>query len=59
MLNRNDSFFRRNISFYVRLINNELQALSFLLAARSNRPFPSCFEPRYESEAKCKVLIMK
>ena len=24
-----------------------------------NRPFPSCFEPRYESEAKCKVFIMK
>ena len=21
----------------------------------SNRPFPSCFEPHYESEAKCKV----
>ena len=24
-----------------------------------NRPFPSCFEPRYESEAKYKVFIMK
>ena len=24
-----------------------------------NRPFPSCFEPHYESEAKCKVFIMK
>ena len=25
----------------------------------SNRPFPSCFEPHYESEAKCKVFVMK
>ena len=24
-----------------------------------NRPFPSCFEPHYESEAKCKAFIMK
>ena len=24
-----------------------------------NGPFPSCFEPHYESEAKCKVFIMK
>ena len=24
-----------------------------------NRPFPSCFEPRYKSEAKCKVFVMK
>ena len=24
-----------------------------------NRPFPSCCEPHYESEAKCKVFIMK
>ena len=24
-----------------------------------NRPFPSCFEPDYESEAKCKVFVMK
>ena len=24
-----------------------------------NRPFPSCFEPHYESEAKCKVVVMK
>ena len=23
-----------------------------------NRPFPSCFEPHYESEAKCKVFVM-
>ena len=26
---------------------------------RKNRPFPSCFEPHYESEAKCKVFVMK
>ena len=25
----------------------------------SNRPFPSCFEPHYESKAKCKVFVMK
>ena len=24
-----------------------------------NRPFPSYFEPTYESEAKCKVFVMK
>ena len=24
-----------------------------------NRPFPSCRKPHYESEAKCKVFIMK
>ena len=25
----------------------------------SNRPFLSCFEPHYESEAKCKVSVIK
>ena len=25
----------------------------------TNRPFPSCRKPHYESEAKCKVFIMK
>ena len=24
-----------------------------------NRPFPSCFEPHYDSEASCKVFIMQ
>ena len=24
-----------------------------------NRPFPSCFEPHFESEAKCKIFVMK
>ena len=24
-----------------------------------NRPFLSCFEPRYESKAKCKVFLVK
>ena len=24
-----------------------------------NKPFPSCFEPHYESDVKCKVFIMK
>ena len=24
-----------------------------------NRPFPSCFEPHYESEAKCKAFHVK
>ena len=24
-----------------------------------NRPFPSCFEPHHESEAKCKVFVMQ
>ena len=26
---------------------------------KDHRPFPSCFEPHYESEAKCKVFVMK
>ena len=26
---------------------------------QNNGPFPSCFEPRYESEANSKVFIMK
>ena len=26
---------------------------------QNNRLFPSCFEPHYDSEAKCKVIIMK
>ena len=29
------------------------------LVSLSNEPFPSCVEPHYESEAKCKVFIMK
>ena len=24
-----------------------------------NRPFPSCFEPHFQCETKCKVFIMK
>ena len=24
-----------------------------------NRPFPSCSQPHYENEAKCKVFVMK
>ena len=28
-------------------------------AEASNRPFPSCFEPYYESEAKCKAINVK
>ena len=36
---------------------NSLFSTFGVLAA--NRPFPSCFEPHYESEAKCKVFIMK
>ena len=26
---------------------------------KGNRPFPSCCEPHYESEAKCKTFHMK
>ena len=25
----------------------------------SNRSFPTCFEPHNESEAKCKILVVK
>ena len=25
----------------------------------NKRPFPSCFEPHYQSEAKCKVFVTK
>ena len=30
-----------------------------LIKERGNTPFPSCFEPHYESEPQCKVFIMK
>ena len=34
--------------------------LDFLFPLRkTNRPFLSCFEPHCESEAKCKVFVMK
>ena len=29
----------------------------FIKKYKINRPFPSCFEPHYESEAKCKVFF--
>ena len=29
------------------------------VSSYDNTPFPSCFEPYYESEAKCKVFVMK
>ena len=30
-----------------------------LVILGANGPFPSCVEPYYESEAKCKVFVMK
>ena len=30
-----------------------------MASTQANRPFPSCFEPHFQSEAKCKVFIMK
>ena len=30
-----------------------------VVIGQTNRPFPSCFEPHYESEAKFKVYVMK
>ena len=38
------------------LVLKQSRAQGFSLV---NRPFPSCFEPHYESEAKCKAFIMK
>ena len=35
-----------------------MSCLGFVIS-RANRPFQSCFEPHYESEAKCKVYIMQ
>ena len=29
------------------------------LQLKTNRPFPSCCQPHYESKAKCKVFVMK
>ena len=26
---------------------------------KANRPFPSCFEPHYESDAECKGFVAK
>ena len=34
-------------------------ALKVLKEMRLNRQFLSCCEPHYESEAKCKVVVMK
>ena len=36
-----------------------LSVLTGVRIKRTNRPFPSCFEPHCESEAKCKVFVMK
>ena len=45
------------------LYSSELpyQALDYALRVKPqiNWPFPSCFEPHYESELKCKVFKMK
>ena len=30
-----------------------------MFMVHDNRPLPSCFEPHYESEVKCKVFVMK
>ena len=38
--------------------NSIIQYISSLTTF-SNRPFPSCFEPHYGSEAKWKVFVMK
>ena len=32
---------------------------SHTISGRFNRPFSSCFEPHYESEAKCKAFQLK
>ena len=37
----------------------ELQNVEKIKKTDHNRPFPSCFEPHYESEASCIVFIMK
>ena len=39
---------------YLKVLVNFPQALH-----QESRPFPSCFEPHYESEAKYKVFVMK
>ena len=46
---------RRLKKFINQLTNRKL----FPIEHDLNRPFRSCFEPHYESEAKCKVFIMK
>ena len=49
------SFIHLFILFYFNKSTREfLEVLSMV-----NGPFPSCFEPHYESEVKCKVFIMK
>ena len=46
----------RNVS-----TRNFLQWPNYLIHSvdKTNRPLPICFEPHYESEAKCKVFVMK
>ena len=31
----------------------------YMFQLRGNRPFPSCWEPHYKSEARCKTFYMK
>ena len=54
--------FKRFIDLYpsLKMINIYFVSgqLRFSLV-RLKRPFPSCYEPHYESEAKCKALHMK
>ena len=49
---------RKLISFILIMIRTERDE-SLMGLSRLNRPFPSCFKPHYESEAKCKVFVMK
>ena len=47
-----------NSSIILWLISRE-DSLMFVSMCPINRPFPSYFEPHYESKAKCKVFVLK
>ena len=52
----------KSVSYCQSINNNQALAksASHAIAKKSqNRLFPSCFEPHHESEAKCKIFIMK
>ena len=35
------------------------ESFRIMVKVNGNRPFPSCFEPHCQSDAKCKFFVMK
>ena len=41
------------------LYEQPVKLFLFLTCMSSNRPFPSCLKPLFQSEAKCQAIVMK